>query len=158
MGVASFLWVPVVSGLYVFSMHLINRVIDTEATRFNDPGRERLFTRRRAFFIVIAVVSAALCGLSRLASFRARRDTGGYCRSPWADRYRPDYSTGPAAAARLPADQGHTGLEDVPGGRGVGGGLGGGAVSLRYVPDRPGHVSYRFRVLFPGRLYPGVAL
>ena len=49
MGVASFLWVPVVSGLYVFSMHLINRVIDTEATRFNDPGREHLFTRRRAF-------------------------------------------------------------------------------------------------------------
>jgi 4-hydroxy-3-methylbut-2-enyl diphosphate reductase len=62
MGVASFLWVPVVSGLYVFSMHLINRVIDTEATRFNDPGREHLFTRRRALFIVIAAVSA-LCAV-----------------------------------------------------------------------------------------------
>ena len=30
----------------------------------------------------------------------------------------------------------------------MGGGLGGGAVSLRYVPNRPGDVSHRFRVLF----------
>ncbi|MBN2223356.1 MAG: 4-hydroxy-3-methylbut-2-enyl diphosphate reductase [Deltaproteobacteria bacterium] len=58
MGVDSFFWVPVVSGLYVFSMHLINRVVDTEGTHFNDPSRERLFLRRRAPFMITAVVSS----------------------------------------------------------------------------------------------------
>lgn len=58
MGVASFLWVPIVSGLYVFSMHLINRVVDTEGMRFNDPARQRLFLRRRAPLMITAIVSS----------------------------------------------------------------------------------------------------
>lgn len=58
MGVASFFWIPVVSGLYVFSMHLANRIIDTEAMRFNDPARQRLFTKRRTPFMITAVASA----------------------------------------------------------------------------------------------------
>jgi (E)-4-hydroxy-3-methyl-but-2-enyl pyrophosphate reductase len=58
MGVDSFFWVPVVSGLYVFSMHLINRVVDTEGMHFNDPSRERLFLRRRAPVMITAVVSS----------------------------------------------------------------------------------------------------
>jgi (E)-4-hydroxy-3-methyl-but-2-enyl pyrophosphate reductase len=62
MGVASFLWVPVVSGLYVFSMHLANRIIDTEATRFNDPGREALFVKNRVPLTITALASA-LCSI-----------------------------------------------------------------------------------------------
>jgi len=62
MGVASFFWVPVVSGLYVFSMHLINRVVDTEGMRFNDPGPEPLFVKKRTFFTGTAIVSA-LCAV-----------------------------------------------------------------------------------------------
>ncbi len=62
MGVESFFWVPIISGLYVFSMHVINRVVDTEGTRFNDPARERLFMGRRIAFVVTGIVSA-LCAI-----------------------------------------------------------------------------------------------
>jgi (E)-4-hydroxy-3-methyl-but-2-enyl pyrophosphate reductase len=62
MGVDSFLWIPIISGLYVFSMHLINRVVDTEAMRFNDPARERLFLRRRVPLTITAIASA-LCAI-----------------------------------------------------------------------------------------------
>ena len=57
MGVASFFWIPIISGLYVFSMHVINRVVDTEGMRFNDPARERLFLGRRFVFVVAGIIS-----------------------------------------------------------------------------------------------------
>jgi (E)-4-hydroxy-3-methyl-but-2-enyl pyrophosphate reductase len=58
MGVESFWTIPIISGLYIFSMHVINWAVDLEATRFNDPARERLYVRGRPFLLAAGIVGS----------------------------------------------------------------------------------------------------
>ena len=47
MGVNSFYTIPLISGLLIFTMYVLNRTQDREALKFNDPLREGFYTRHK---------------------------------------------------------------------------------------------------------------
>jgi len=42
--------------LYVFSMHVLNRFLDKEASAYNDPTIARFYTQHKNFLITISLI------------------------------------------------------------------------------------------------------
>ena len=57
MGVNSFWTIPLISGFYIYSMHVLNRLADRGTLRFNDPAREEFYTKYRPYLATLCVVS-----------------------------------------------------------------------------------------------------
>ena len=47
---------PFLALLYVFSMHVLNRFLDKEASTYNDPSTARFYTQRKNFLITISLI------------------------------------------------------------------------------------------------------
>ncbi|HUV59293.1 MAG TPA: 4-hydroxy-3-methylbut-2-enyl diphosphate reductase [Desulfatiglandales bacterium] len=47
---------PFLALLYVFSMHVLNRFLDKEASTYNDPGTARFYTQHKNFLITISLI------------------------------------------------------------------------------------------------------
>ncbi|MBN1881467.1 MAG: 4-hydroxy-3-methylbut-2-enyl diphosphate reductase [Deltaproteobacteria bacterium] len=60
MGVNSFFVIPLISGLLIFTMYVLNRTQDREALKFNDPLREALYTRYKTALSLSGVVTFAV--------------------------------------------------------------------------------------------------
>jgi len=57
MGVNSFYTIPLISGLLIFTMYVLNRTQDREALKFNDPLRESFYTRHKTALSVSGVMT-----------------------------------------------------------------------------------------------------
>ena len=47
---------PFLALLYVFSMHVLNRFLDKEASAYNDPSTARFYTTHKTFLIIISLI------------------------------------------------------------------------------------------------------
>ncbi len=58
LGVESIWTMPLISGLFIFSMLVLNRIQDTEALKFNDPLRERFNKTNKVPLVILGVFSS----------------------------------------------------------------------------------------------------
>ncbi len=66
LGVNDFWKMPLISGLFIFSMYILNRTQDPEAMKFNDPQRERFYRNKRGALTAGSVVSSLVSMLLAL--------------------------------------------------------------------------------------------
>jgi 4-hydroxy-3-methylbut-2-enyl diphosphate reductase len=58
LGIDSFWIMPLISGLFIFSMLVLNRIQDPETLKFNDPIREKFFRDYKRIFIISGTLAA----------------------------------------------------------------------------------------------------
>lgn len=60
LGVKSIWTMPLISGLFIFSMLVLNRTQDTEALKFNDPLRERFYKINKTPLVTLGILSSVI--------------------------------------------------------------------------------------------------